>query len=80
MKKLYKSSQWVAVQAKTLERKTLNRAGRSLTFSGIERYLLANDVIIEIQGNVYVLDGDTYDKNKENTIKLLLKEYPNKEG
>lgn len=77
MKAVYKSFGWVDTQAKTLERKTLNRAGKSLTWNGIADKLCKN-AIIEVRDKYFVLDEDKYKENKQETINYLKEEYKDK--
>jgi len=64
VKKIYKSGTWLDTQAKTLERKTIKKYGRSLTFSGISRKLMEG-AIIEIYDGVLILDKEKYILNKK---------------
>ena len=70
IKKIYKSGTWLDTQAKTLERKTIKKYGRSLTFSGISRKL-TEGAIIEIYDGVLILNEEQYKKNKMATIAWL---------
>lgn len=78
MRIMYKTSQWLTTQAKTLEKKILKAKKSGPSFSTIERYLLRGidrkaSAIIEIRdadekGCVLVLDEGQYKINKQDII------------
>jgi len=72
MRIIYRSDKWFDTQAKTLETKILKAKGSSLTYTGIGREL-ARNAIIEIQGNMLVLDEEQYKKNKKAFIAMNLR-------
>src|SRR3972149_12219088 len=87
----YKSYGWLDTQAKTLETKTLNRCGQSLSWTGISYLLLygiieikgglrcrgQNHALIELQSDTktLVLYENKYHENKKATIRFLNETY-----
>lgn len=62
-----RSYQWVTTQAKTIERKNLNKYGKSLSFTGIQGLL--SEANIEIQDRVLLVDKEKYQEIKANLLK-----------
>ena len=61
---------WITSRAKSIERKCLNKFGRSLSFTGIEMILRDGAVIsIDIETKVITIDKDKYKENKEKYLK-----------
>ena len=81
MKIICRGYDWLDTQAKTLETKTIKRAGRTLSWVGIS-VLLQKDVIIDVcsETRTFRLDEGKYKENKAKTIATLLEEYPTKEA
>jgi len=77
---IYRSDNWLDTQAKTLERRILNRHGSSPTFTAIARMLLhgidiagTRNALREIQdGNTLVLDEEEYKAHKRDIINHFL--------
>lgn len=75
MRTIYKPAQHIEKYAKTLETKTLNRGGKSLSFSGIERMLLQNATLCLHDGTVFELDENIFETNKQKTKQYLNTNY-----